>query len=60
LTSEDPQMLYDPNLRQTGAYGIQAPSVIMNIDSTQPSSGEWNANLPNNTFSTFLTKATAC
>jgi hypothetical protein len=46
LTSEDPQMLYDPNLRQTGAYGIHAPSVIMNIDSTQPPSGEWNANLP--------------
>ncbi|MET4704514.1 hypothetical protein [Frigoribacterium sp. UYMn621] len=41
LTSEDPRALFDPNLRQTGAYGIEAPSVVMNIQSTHPDSGQW-------------------
>ncbi len=41
LTSEDPRALYDSNLRQTGAYGVEAPSIVMNIRSTEPESGEW-------------------
>lgn len=41
LTSEDPRALFDPNLRQVGAYGMNVPSVVMNVRSTHPDSGEW-------------------
>lgn len=45
LTSEDPALLLDPNLRQLGAFGMQAPSLVIRIQSTEPSSGEWFAEL---------------
>jgi len=43
LTLEKPSMLFDPNIRQLGQYGIDAPSIIMNIESTNPASGQWDA-----------------
>lgn len=46
LTSEDPLLLLDPNLRQLGAFGIEAPSVALRIKSTHPDSGEWEMKLP--------------
>lgn len=45
LTSEDPLLLLDPNLRQLGAYGIEAPSVALRIKSTDPDSGDWQMKL---------------
>lgn len=43
LTSEEPSLLLDPNLRQLGAHGHDAPSLILRINSTNPDSGEWHA-----------------
>lgn len=44
LTSDDPSVLYDANLRQVASVGIEAPSIMLNIKSTSPESGEWVAN----------------
>jgi hypothetical protein len=41
LTSNDPKMLFDPNLRQLHAYGIVAPSVAMRISDTEDST-KWS------------------
>lgn len=41
LTCEDPLLLLDPNLRQLGAHGIAAPSVVVKIRSAHPESGTW-------------------
>jgi len=41
VTCEDPSMLFDPNLRQLGSYGIDAPSVALRISSTHPEDGQW-------------------
>jgi hypothetical protein len=46
LTSEEPRMLFDPNLRQLGGYGIPAPSLAIRIKSTHPEDGGWTADLP--------------
>ncbi len=43
LTLEKPGLLLDPNMRQLGQYGIDAPSILMNIQSAQPESGRWDA-----------------
>lgn len=45
LTSEDPMMLFDPNLRQLGGFGIPAPSVAIRIKSVAPEEGVWTAHL---------------
>lgn len=41
LTSDEPSMVLDPNMRQLGTYGVDAPSIIIRVKSTQPESGEW-------------------
>lgn len=46
LTSEQPSMLLDPNLRQLATLGIHAPSISLNIKSTNPDGGVWRANPP--------------
>lgn len=46
LTSEEPRMLFDPNLRQLASYGMDAPGLTLNIRSTSPEDGGWTANLP--------------
>lgn len=43
LTSEEPCLLFDPNLRQLGASGYDAPSLILRINSTNPDTGRWLA-----------------
>jgi hypothetical protein len=43
LTCEEPCLLIDPNFRQLGAYGFDAPSLIVRIQSTDPAGGEWIA-----------------
>lgn len=43
LTSEEPCLLLDPNLRQLGASGWDAPSLILRINNTNPENGEWQA-----------------
>lgn len=47
LTCEDPKMLIDANLRQLGSHGIAAPSLAISIRSTEPESGEWEAEIGN-------------
>ena len=42
LTCEDPRLLLDPNLRQLGSYGIDAPSLALRIKSTTPEDGAWS------------------
>lgn len=46
LTSEEPRMLFDPNLRQLAGYGMEAPSLTLNTKSTDPEDGGWTAKLP--------------
>lgn len=41
LTSDGPSLVLDPNMRQLGTYGVDAPSIIIRVKSTQPESGEW-------------------
>lgn len=43
LTCEEPRLLIDPNLRQLGAHGLDAPSLMLRIQSTNPLTGEWIA-----------------
>lgn len=43
LTSDDPSILYDANLRQAASVGIEAPSIMLNLKSTTPESGQWVA-----------------
>jgi hypothetical protein len=42
LTSSNPPLLLDPNLRQLATVGIPAPSVIMRIGSEDPANGGWH------------------
>jgi len=39
VTCEDPAWLFDPNLRQLGAFGIKAPSAAMPINSVSDDGG---------------------
>ena len=41
LTLADPPLMFDPNLRQLGAWGMDAPSLAMRIGSVNPESREW-------------------
>lgn len=41
VTSDDALLLLDPNLTQSRSYGIDAPAVMMRVQSTDPDSGEW-------------------
>lgn len=41
LTSDGPSLVLDPNMRQLGTYGVNAPSIIIRVKSTQPENGEW-------------------
>lgn len=43
LTCDDPLLLFDPNIRQLGSYGLDTPSLIIRISSTHPDEGAWNA-----------------
>jgi hypothetical protein len=45
LTSEDPLLLLDPNLRQLGGYGMKAPSAAIRIKSINPEDGTWGLDL---------------
>jgi len=46
VISKDPPTLFDANLGQLRAYGVNAPdSLALPIDSTEPKSGEWKADL---------------
>lgn len=41
VTSDEARLLLDPNLIQARAYGMDAPAVVMRVNSTDPASGEW-------------------
>lgn len=41
VTSDEANLLLDPNLTQARAYGMDAPAVVMRVNSTDPGSGEW-------------------
>ncbi|MFV0633348.1 hypothetical protein [Demequina sp.] len=41
VTSDDALLLLDPNLVQARSYGLDAPAVVMRVNSTDPESGEW-------------------
>lgn len=41
LTSDEPSLVLDPNMRQLGTYGVDAPSIVIRVKSTEPESGEW-------------------
>lgn len=41
LTCADPLLLLDPNLRQVGRGGLDAPSIWMSIRSDHPGDGGW-------------------
>jgi hypothetical protein len=43
LTSENPGLLLDPNMGQVAQYGIDAPIIVLRIQSTEPESGQWDA-----------------
>lgn len=54
LTSEEPLMMFDPNIGQLRAREMWAPnSIAMEIDSIEPSSGEWKFDLPDLTLRYF-------
>lgn len=42
VTSDDALLLLDPNLTQARSYGIDAPAIALRVNSTDPTSGEWN------------------
>lgn len=41
LTLAEPPLMFDPNLRQLGAWGMDAPSLAVRIGSEYPESAEW-------------------
>lgn len=41
LTLAEPPLMFDPNLRQLGAWGMEAPSLALRIGSVQPDSQQW-------------------
>lgn len=41
VTSDAHSLMLDPNMRQLGSYGIDAPSIVIRVRSTEPASGEW-------------------
>ncbi|MDY7529224.1 MULTISPECIES: hypothetical protein [unclassified Cryobacterium] len=41
VTSDDHRLMLDPNMRQLGSHGINAPSIVIRVRSTEPESGEW-------------------
>jgi hypothetical protein len=41
VTSNAYSLMLDPNMRQLGSYGIDAPSVVARVSTTEPESGEW-------------------
>lgn len=41
VTSDAHRLMLDPNMRQLGSYGIEAPSIVIRVRSTEPESGEW-------------------
>lgn len=43
LTCDDPLLLFDPNIRQLGSYGLDTPSLIIRIASEHPDDGAWIA-----------------
>lgn len=45
LTLDDPAVLIDANLRQLGAFGIAAPSLVLKVKSVDPADGRWSARL---------------
>lgn len=46
VTCEDPFLLIDANLRQLMRFGMDAPSLRVNIRSSRPSNGRWSFDLP--------------
>jgi len=46
LTMNAPEkLMIDANLRQLGSYGVEAPSLVVRVQSTTPESGEWKVAL---------------
>ncbi|GAA2187330.1 hypothetical protein GCM10009786_11760 [Leucobacter alluvii] len=41
VTSDEHELLLDPNMRQLGSVGVDAPSILIRIRSTEPETGEW-------------------
>ncbi len=41
VISDEHNLLLDPNMRQLGSIGVNAPSIIMRVRSTEPDSGNW-------------------
>jgi hypothetical protein len=41
VTSDPYRLMLDPNMRQLGSYGINAPSIVLRVRSTEPESGTW-------------------
>ncbi|GAB2566441.1 hypothetical protein GCM10027033_23810 [Leucobacter ruminantium] len=41
VTSDEHKLLLDPNMRQLGNVGVDAPSILIRVRSTEPESGEW-------------------
>lgn len=41
VLSDEHKLLLDPNMRQLGNVGVDAPSIIIRVLSTEPEAGEW-------------------
>lgn len=41
VVSDEHRLLLDPNMRQLGSVGVDAPSILIRVRSTEPESGEW-------------------
>lgn len=41
VLSDEHKLLLDPNMRQLGNVGVDAPSIMIRVRSTEPESGEW-------------------